>query len=116
MLLDSDQPTVDEFAQATGWRIEPQGACRGDVCIPLPNDVTDADDRVNVDHIAELLGMGVVRDDDSGLTAVGPASNTGRALPTTEAPELVLPDFDGNSFDLRSLRGTKVVLVAWAPY
>jgi hypothetical protein len=29
---------------------------------------------------------------------------------------LVLPDVDGHEFRLSSLRGQKVVLVAWAPY
>jgi len=28
----------------------------------------------------------------------------------------VLPDLDGNEFRLSSLRGQKVLLVAWAPY
>ena len=40
----------------------------------------------------------------------------GQALATVTAPELVLPDVDGNLFDLRSLLGKKVVLVAWSPY
>ncbi len=33
-----------------------------------------------------------------------------------EAPDLVLPDLDGQPFELASLRGQKVVLVAWSPY
>jgi len=37
-------------------------------------------------------------------------------LSTVRAPELELPDLDGNLFRLSSLRGTKVVLVSWAPY
>ena len=35
---------------------------------------------------------------------------------TAEAPELRLPDLDGNEFVLSSLRGQKVVIVSWAPY
>jgi len=115
MLLSSASPTVDEFADATGWKLEPQGACRGDVCVPLPTDAVTAG-VVGLEAVADRLGMGLVTDPDSGLTAVGPASPGGRVLVTTEAPELELPDFDGNPFRLNSLRGTKVVLVAWAPY
>ena len=55
-------------------------------------------------------------DEASGLRAVGPESLGGRALVTAEAPELVLEDLDGEEFRLSSLRGKKVVLVAWAPY
>ena len=35
---------------------------------------------------------------------------------TVEAPNLTLPDLDGNTFELSSLRGKKVILVAWSPY
>lgn len=115
MLLSSASPTVDEFAQATGWELEPQGACRGDVCIPLAADSV-VDGTVDLATVTERLGMGLVSDEESGLLAVGPASPGGRVLVTTEAPDLELPDFDGHPFRLGSLRGTKVVLVAWAPY
>ena len=36
--------------------------------------------------------------------------------PRPVAPELELPDADGNTFKLSSLRGQKVVLVAWASW
>ena len=64
----------------------------------------------------ERLRMGVVRDQDAGLWAVGPESLADRALVSAEAPELVLHDLDGNQFRLSSLRGQKVLIVSWAPY
>ena len=57
-----------------------------------------------------------MHDPDEGLWAIGPESITGRALVSAEAPELELDDIDGNPFRLSSLRGEKVLLVAWAPY
>ena len=39
-----------------------------------------------------------------------------RFLTTAVAPDLELPDFDGNPFRLSSLRGQKVLLVAWASW
>ena len=60
--------------------------------------------------------MAIVHDADAGLWALGPESFGGRALVTAAAPELVLDDIDGNEFRLASLRGQKVLLVAWAPY
>lgn len=115
MLLTSASPSVDEFDRTTGWKLEPRGACRADVCVPVPSDAV-VDGSVDVAAVADRLGMGLVVDAESGLTAVGPASPTGRVLVTAEAPELELPAFDGNPFRLSSLLGTKVVLVAWAPY
>ena len=104
--LDIDSTT---FERGTGWAINPEGACKGDVCVPLPNDfdVGDAVDR---------LGMALVHDDEQDLWALGPETFAGRALVTAEAPDLVLPHINGGEFRLSSLRGQKVVLVAWAPY
>jgi hypothetical protein len=109
VLTDTLDIDAASFERATGWAIKPEGACKGDVCVPLPGgfSLTDA---------AERLGMAVVTDEATGWSAVGPESLGGRALVTAEAPELVLHDLDGNEFRLSSLRGQKVLLVAWAPY
>jgi peroxiredoxin len=37
-------------------------------------------------------------------------------LDGTEMPDLVLEDFDGGAFDFATLRGRKVVLLAWASW
>lgn len=122
MLLQDLHPSTAEFAAGTGWKIEPRGACKGELCVPLPPGAL-TDDRVEVTMVAERLGMALVSaeagEDRTGPPArwaLGPESFSGRALATVEAPDLVLETFDGQPFRLSSLRGTKVVLVAWAPY
>src|SRR4051794_2639468 len=108
---------TDTFEAATGWQLKPEGACKGEMCVPLPPDAGDRDaGTVDVEAVAERLGMPVVRDDARNLYGIGPESIAGRALSTAVAPELVLPDLDGKEFRLSSLRGQKVLLVAWAPY
>jgi hypothetical protein len=109
MVLTTLDISPTEFEAATGWAIKPEGACKADVCVPLPNGFTAAD-------CAERLGMAIVSEPAKGLHALGPESLTGRALVSAEAPELVLNDLDGKEFRLSSLRGQKVVIVAWAPY
>jgi hypothetical protein len=109
VILDTLDATPEVFAAWTGWNIKPEGACKGDVCVPLP-------DGFSVAHAADRLGMALVRDDETRVWALGPEAIGGRALSTAEAPELVLPDVDGTEFQLSSLRGQKVVLVSWAPY
>jgi hypothetical protein len=105
------------FAAGTGWSITPEGACRGDVCVPLPDGARAPAGRVDVRVVAERLGMPIVPDEQHGLWALGPETSvTGRALATASAPELELPDFDGNPFRLSSLLGQKVLLVAWASW
>ena len=115
MLLQRLRVPVDEFEAGSGWSLKPQGACRGEVCAPLPAGAV-VDGEVDVAAVAERLGMPLVGDDGAGLWALGPETLSGHALPSAEAPELVLSDLDGNDFRLSSLRGQKVVVVSWAPY
>lgn len=113
MLLDRLDVSPDEFTRLTGWEIKPEGACKGDVCVPLGGeDLRD----FSLETTAERLGMAMVSEPDQQLWAFGPATVTGRALSTTEIGDFSLPDLDGNEFSFSSLRGQKVLLVAWAPY
>ena len=114
MLLTTNKVDREAFERGTGWTLAPEGACRGDVCVPLPGGGAGAD-AVDVASVAEQLGMPIVHHSDE-LASLGPATFGGKVLATAEAPELVLPNLDGTPFDLASLRGQKVVLVAWSPY
>jgi hypothetical protein len=111
MIVESLRLTPEQFAAGTGWQIKPEGACRADMCVPLNREAG-----FDLQDAAQRLGMALVPDGASGLWALGPASLGGRALGSAEAPELVLEDLAGQPFRLSSLRGQKVVLVAWAPY
>lgn len=115
MILERLDVDVDELERRTGWAIKPQGACKGDACVPLPAGAVRGG-RVQADALADRLGMALVADEAHGRWALGPESLGGRSLTTAEAPDLRLPDLDGHEVALSSLRGQKVLLVAWAPY
>ena len=69
------------------------------------------------DERASVRYAEIVTDRERGLSALGPETAvTGRALTTAVAPELELPDAAGNNFRLSSLRGQKVVLIAWSSW
>ena len=112
MLLRDEDRAADPapVMGRAGWELKPEGACRGEVCVPLGGAVT-------LDEIAERLGMAMVTDDASGRTALGPASVGGRALATVEAPDLELPLVLGDGvWRLADQRGRRTVIVAWAPW
>jgi hypothetical protein len=112
MIITTLRIDPKEFEQRTGWAIKPEGACKGDICVPLP---ASGGDGLDARVLSDRLGMPLVEDAANGLWALGPESG-GRALTAAEAPDLVLPDLGGNEFQLRSLRGQKVLLLAWASW
>ena len=114
MLLTSNTLTRAEFEQGTGWQLKPEGACKGDVCIPLPETLRGDD--LDVQTLAQAMGLPLAQAPSFGLSALGPASIGSRALTTATAPEMALPDLDGKVFRLSSLKGKKVLVYAWAPY
>jgi hypothetical protein len=101
------------FASRTGWEVKPEGACKEDRCVPLPGDAGEGP--LDVRMLADRLGMALVGDETHNLWALGPESG-GRALSTAQMADLELPDRHGRPFSLRSLRDTKVVMVAWASW
>ena len=113
MILHSLDIPRAEFEAATGWMLKPEGACKGEVCVPL-RDVQG--ERVDVTALAEALGMPLVANAAHGVWSLGPEALGGRALTTAEAPDVTLPDLEGRPFRLSSLAGRKILLYAWAPY
>jgi hypothetical protein len=112
VIFTSSSVPVAEFERVTGWLAKPEGLCRAERCVPFR--ARDAA-TVELPSAAEALAMPLVHDEVHGLWALG-AETGGRALRSAIAPELKLPDFRGGSFRLSSLRGTKVLLVAWASW
>lgn len=115
MISESLEIRPEQLRNRTGWDIKPQGACKGEVCIPLSSPVTTATGLISLPKLAEKLHMPLIQDDVTGLWCLGPEA-TGKALTTAISPDFELPDWQGQTFHLSSLRGKKVVLVAWASW
>jgi hypothetical protein len=115
MITTSPEVTNAELERRTGWALKPQGACKGEVCVPLPGRLLDGD-TVDLETLAPLLGMPLLHDESVGVWALGPEAG-GRALTTAALPDLEFPDVrTGEPFALRSLRGQRFVLAAWASW
>jgi len=112
VIFRSARVPPSELERQTGWSLKPEGLCREDRCVPFV-----ASDPASLDlaEVGAALGMPLVHDERHGMWAFG-AEAGGRALATATAPDLELPDADGVPFRLSSLRGQKVLLVAWASW
>jgi hypothetical protein len=115
MLLEQLNVTPEELRQATGWEIKAEGACKGDVCVPLPDNAGSPGSTIDLRLFADHMGMPLVTDDKHGLWALGPRAG-GRVMDDVALPEIVLTDFEGRAFDVASLLGRKVLLLAWASW
>ncbi len=113
MILENLQVPVDEFERTTGWQLKPEGACKGEVCIPL--EAVPAGD-VDIAAIAADMNLPLASEPEASLWARGPESVSGHALTTAQAPDFELPDVDGNRVKLSDFKGKKIVVYAWAPY
>jgi|SRR5208282_3075880 len=113
-----------DLKQVSGWEYKPQGFCKGDVCVPVPDArkskfVAEGRDgvRYNLAALANLLGQPVVTDAEFGAWCFGEAAaERKRMLTSLDAPDFSLPDLDGRMHSLSEYRGKKVFVVSWASW
>ena len=112
--------TADDLKRVSGWEFKPQGFCKGDVCVPIPDARKTeliAGGRYNLAALANLLGQPVVADEPHHAWCFGEAaSERKRMLTSLEAPDFTLPDLDGKMHSLSDYRGKKVFVVSWASW
>ena len=112
-------PAAD-VERSTGWSLEAEGFCRGDVCLLTPANRQEEFARggaVNAAAWWRHMGAPVVRTSDGDVWMLGEnAENRGSRLRSLEAPDFTLPDLDGELHSLSDQRGKKVLLVTWASW
>lgn len=111
---------VASLDAAIGWTLKPEGACRGEVCVPLPHGRETefvAHGRFNATALASYLGQPVLHDPGADAWAIGAAPDARTsALRSLDAPDFTLPDMQGREHALSDYRGRKVFLVSWASW
>jgi len=113
---------VQDLRAATGWELKPQGACLGELCVPISREreasLVRADRTwFNIAGFARVLGRPVVRDDATNVWVFGTAAaDRQRDLLSLEAPDFRLPDLDGRMHTISEHRGKKIFLYAWASW
>src|SRR6266851_4312115 len=84
----ADLPRINEF------EVKPQGACRGDVCIPIPKELKKGSD-FNLSGFARRIHQATAA--DSGVWSFGPIPvMRGAFLESRIAPDFAIPDRTGH--------------------
>jgi hypothetical protein len=108
----------DALERAFGWKLAPQGLCKGDVCVtPRERRGLVDDAGVELSAFAQTVGQPLALDVAEGVAVLGAsAAARGSQLATLEAPDFTLPDLTGKQHSLASYRGKKVLLIAYASW
>jgi hypothetical protein len=104
----ADLPRINEFT------LKPQGACREDVCVPIPKELKSGE-WFNLTGFARRTGEAVVAESDVWSFGEIPAMG-GKYLSSRIAPDFAVPDRKGKVIHLNDFRGKKVLVVTWASW
>ncbi len=104
------------FLAVSGYELKPEGACRDDVCVPLPTELV-RDDAVDIAGFWRHTAHPVLRNDAADVWHLAESAIGRRtALESLHAPDFTLPDSRGVEHSLSDFRGKKVFLATWASW
>ena len=118
-VADPARPTIpaEALEETLGWDLQPEGLCRGVVCVPVDQSALVGEAGLDLGVLAEALQRPLVTDAKHAVAALGASHHDrGEALASLQAPDFTLPDLDGNPHSLSDQRGKKVLLVAYASW
>jgi hypothetical protein len=104
--------------RALGWKLEPEGLCRGDTCVPIRERAALVhEDGIDLAAFARLLDRPLAAEPSAEVAALGAsAGDRAHRLAAMDAPDFTLPDLAGRLHSLRDQRGKKTLLIAWASW
>lgn len=103
-----------ELAQINEFVVKPQGACREDICIPLPKELKRKG-WLNLSGFARKLKQSVVNEGSIWSFGEMPVLRSG-FLQSRVAPDFAIQDRKGKTVRLTDFRGRKVLLLSWASW
>ncbi len=98
-----------------GFELKPEGACRGDVCVPLPAGSV-RQDQLNFAAFAAAAGRAVVGEPAERIWSASRLLPSGTTGSPRRAPDITVPDRLGRRVHLAGFRGRKALVVTWASW
>lgn len=112
-----------EVQRVTGYELKPEGACLGEICIPMKmgkENLAREEKGAKLFHatgFAKRIKQPVVADEAAAVWSFGPApSVVAHSLQSGLAPDFELKDLQGKTHKLSDYRGKKVLLLTWASW
>ena len=118
-IWDDKRPFVKEIdiEKSLGWELKPEGLCKDDSCIPYTPRNEPVSGFVDFLDVTNTLGFSNVLDVELGLAAVDTFSSLrSSALKDRKAPNIELPDTDGELHSLSEWSDKKKLLVAFSSW
>ena len=103
-----------DVPRVIGFELQPQGACRGDLCIPIPPG-TIRGEFFNLTAFAAAVGQPFVSEPAARVWSFGAIPGIRRAA-SRVAPDVAVPDRLGRPVHLTGFRGRKALIVTWASW
>jgi hypothetical protein len=104
-----------DLKKINDFEVKPQGACREDMCIPIPKNL-EKGEWFNLSGFARKTGETVIKD-DSGVYSFGEIPLVRGAFYNSRvAPDFAVPDRKGRVVHLTDFRGKKVLVITWASW
>ena len=114
--------TPEDLTRINGFVLKPEGACLGDICVPLPPGAdllrTQGDQPwFNVAAFAEHMGQTCVVDHETNTWSFGDLPITRAATLThAQAPDVELTDRQGNVVRFADFQGKKALVITWSSW
>jgi hypothetical protein len=104
-----------DLPRINGFEVKPQGACRADICMPIPKAMLRGE-YFDLTAFAKKIGQPVVADLGARVWSFGEIQALGGGLASRTAPDVVVPDRAERPVHLSSFRGRKMLVVTWASW
>jgi len=103
-----------DLSKINDFEVKPQGACREDLCIPIPKDFSKGE-FFNLSAFARKVGE--VSVNEAGVWSFGEIPVLrGSFTASRIAPDFAVPNRQGKVVHLNDFRGKKVLVVTWASW
>ena len=105
-----------DLPKINGFEVKPQGACRADICIPIPKHMLHGE-FFDLTAFAGKIQQAVVVDANARAWSFGEIQSLrGSYLESRQAPDITVPDRAGRPVTLSRFRGKKLLVVTWASW